>query len=270
MDMKSTKRREISIEWVEDALASWGAELTPKELALCRRNYAPPVDRYYKRIMAIGFEGKKRVLDACCGFGQWALTMAQANHHVEGCDISPVRVSIVLDIARTAGIDNLTATACSLTELPYEADTFDAIFCYVALNCTPWKESLRELARVLEPGGQLYFTANGFGYQVKQWVEQPHKSPDRSPRDYAAIALRNTLDYEARGTPPKIGQIITEMEEMRDFLQSIGLEVLALEDEGHIDVTGGHYPPFPFFPGTYNGMTCCYEVLAVKPIRAVS
>jgi len=268
--MKSTEDQNILLTWVEETLAARSFGLLPKDIALCRRNYSQPLARYEQRLKAIGFTGKKCVLDVCCGFGQWTLALAGLNAEVYGCDISPTRAEMVREIAAKAGIINILTTSCSLSELPYESNSFDAAFCYVSLNCTPWKESLRELARVLDYGGHLYFTANGLGYQVKQWVEQPHKSADRSPREFAAIALRNTLEYEAHGTPPESGQIITEKEEMRDCLQSLGLDILALEDEGHIDVTAGQYPPFPFFPGTYNNLTCCYEVLVAKKIKSPS
>jgi ubiquinone/menaquinone biosynthesis C-methylase UbiE len=249
---------------VKRYLETYADRLGPREPALFERVYTPPLSRYADRLGAIGFNGMERVLDACCGFGQWTLCLAGTNARVDACDISPERTEIVNGLARDLGFSNIEAVQSRLEVMPYEGDTFDAAFCYVSLNCTPWKESLRELHRVLKPGGKVYFTANGLGYFIKQWVEEPHKTTARSPRFFTALSLRNTLDYEETGKGPELGQVVTEKDEMRRELKAIGFTITAMEDEGCIDATGGERPPVSFFPGEYNGLTCCYEVIATK------
>lgn len=255
---------ELIAQHVKRYLKEFEDRLGPREPALFERVYTPPLSRYADRLKAIGFSGMDRVLDACCGFGQWTLCLADMNRRVDACDILDVRADIVNALSAELGIDNIKAVQSRLEIMPYEDDTFDAAFCYVSLNCTPWKESLRELHRVLKPGGKVYFTANGLGYFIKQWVEEPHKTAVRSPRFFTALSLKNTLDYEETGKGPELGQVITEKDEMRSELEAIGFTVTALEAEGCIDVTGGENPPTSFFPGEYNGLTCCYEVIATK------
>lgn len=252
------------LAFLQRHLESGECNLKEREMALCKRVFTPPFTRYADRLASLGFTGHGRVLDACCGFGQWSLCLAELNDRVDACDADPNRIDIISGLAGHLDIRNLEARACPLQSLDYDDNTFDAAFCYVALNCTPWKESLGELYRVLKPGGKLYFTANGLGYFLRQWVEEPYKTAHRSPRFFTALSLQNTLDYEESGKAPELGQIVTEKDEMRECLHDLGFTIHALEDEGHIDMSGGAHPPTPFFPGTYHGLTCCYEALVVK------
>ncbi|MCJ2165644.1 MULTISPECIES: class I SAM-dependent methyltransferase [unclassified Pseudodesulfovibrio] len=249
---------------VQNYLRDYEDRLGPREPALFERVFTPPLARYTKRLRAIRFTDMDRVLDACCGFGQWTLCLAELNRRVDACDISPVRAEIVNTLAHDLGIDSIKAVQSRLETLPYEDNTFDGAFCYVSLTCTPWKESLQELHRVLKPGGRAYFTANALGYFVRQWVEEPHKTAQRSPRFFTALSLKNTLEYEETGKGPELGQVVVEKDEMRTCLDEIGFTITAMEDEGCIDLTNGEHPPTSFFPGEYNGLTCCYEVIASK------
>jgi len=261
--MATTKETQI-LDALDKCLVKYGHQLGPRETALCQRVYTPPLQRYTDRLKAIQYTGMERVLDACSGFGQWTLALADLNQHVDACDISPDRMAIVDMLGELSGANNIDVKTCKLEALAYDDNTFDAAFCYVSLPCTPWKESLKELYRVLKPGGKVYFTANGLGYHVHMWVDEPHKTVHRSPRYFTALSLKNTLEYEEHGKAPEQGQIVVEKDEMRDCLHENGFRILALEDEGCIDMTNGKNPPESFFPGEYNGLTCCYEVLAEK------
>ncbi|EGB15636.1 Methyltransferase type 11 [Pseudodesulfovibrio mercurii] len=262
--MMDTDIDDATARGVARCLRAFADQLGPRDKALFERVYTPPLSRYGDRLQAIGFTGMDRVLDACCGFGQWTLRLAGLNRRVDGCDIAQVRADIVNALARDLGADNVEAVRSRLETLPYEDDTFDGVFCYVSLPCTPWKESLAEIYRVLKPGGRVYFTANGLGYFIQQWMEEPHKTVHRSPRFFTALTLQNTLEYEKSGKSPDMGQIVIERDEMRAHLEALGFTVAAMEDEGRIDLSGGAHPPVSFFPGQYHGLTCCYEVVAVK------
>ena len=51
----------------------------------------------------------------------------------------------------------MTVREGDVTHLPYEADTFDAVFNFAVLHHVPdWKAGLREIARVLKVGGRLF------------------------------------------------------------------------------------------------------------------
>lgn len=252
------------IKAIDDILPGLNLDVPKKDIAFCRRVYDPPLKRYAERLLAIGFKDKASVLDACAGFGQWSVMLSGLNAQVHAFDVSPERMRFLQALASELALDNIKTDVCQLTSLPYEDDKFDAAFCYGSIFCTPWRESLQELHRVLRPGGRLYLTANGFGYQVYVWVEEPNKTDFFSPRDFIPQTLQNTLEYQKTRKPQPWAQIIVEPTEMEEALRENGFKVIATAAEGAIDMSGGKHPPKPFFPGEYHGLTCCYEVLAQK------
>ena len=258
---------------VEQALGAYIPELEKKlpekDVAFCRRVYGPPLERYVNRIRALGFTGLESVLDACAGFGQWSLVLEQLNKQVHACDINSVRLDVLDRISMTLGLNISTCTS-PLDKMPYADESFEAIFCYSSFFCTPWRESLQEVRRVLKPGGRFYCNLNAIGYQLYLWVEEPNKLGSHTPRISVPRTFQNTLDYNTKRTPPEYGQIIIEPNEILQALSEEGMTLLSLEPEGHIDISGGKFPPTPFFPAHYMGQTCCYEILAEKKLPETS
>lgn len=253
---------------IETALAAYFPELErklpEKDVAFCKRVYAPPLERYAARIRALGFTGLNTVLDACAGFGQWSLVFAQLNQKVHACDINEIRLDVLDGVARAMDLD-IATDVCPLNETPYRSNTFDAVFCYSSFFCTPWRESLAEVHRVLKPGGSFYCNLNAIGYQLYLWMEEPNKIGDHTPRISVPRTFQNTLDYQKNRTTPAYGQIIIEPDEMRQALKELGFSLVSLEAEGCIDMSDGVHKPEPFFPSHYMGQICCYEILAEKP-----
>lgn len=105
-----------------------------------------------------GFDvrGCKRILDAACGNGRYSrflLRHADPDAVVTGFDLSPMmlrRARLRLDNPR------VSHAVADLTRLPYADGCFDAIVCGWVLEHLPDPRlGLRELARVLTPGGKL-------------------------------------------------------------------------------------------------------------------
>jgi SAM-dependent methyltransferase len=105
---------------------------------------------------AFDVRGRKRILDAACGNGRYSrflLRYADADAKLTTFDLSPK----MLERARTRlKSDRVTHAVADLTRLPYADGTFDAVVCGWVLEHLPDpRPGLRELARVLAPGGQL-------------------------------------------------------------------------------------------------------------------
>lgn len=109
-----------------------------------------------------GFDvrGCKRILDAGCGNGRYTrflLKQADPDALITGFDYSLGMLGRARDRLHSR---RPTQAAADLTRLPYADASFDAIVCGWVLEHLPDpRPGLRELARVLRPGGKLLLLA---------------------------------------------------------------------------------------------------------------
>jgi demethylmenaquinone methyltransferase/2-methoxy-6-polyprenyl-1,4-benzoquinol methylase len=111
------------------------------------------LDRRWRRLTveAVVSPGD-RVLDACCGTGDLAVAAERAGAgYVSGLDFSPR----MLERARRKS-GTVTWIEGDLLELPFEDEGFDAATVgFGVRNVVDLERALRELRRVLRPGGRL-------------------------------------------------------------------------------------------------------------------
>jgi ubiquinone/menaquinone biosynthesis C-methylase UbiE len=98
----------------------------------------------------------RRVLDVGSGSGYFSRLLAERlpESQVTGVDIDESRLAFARDKAR--GVANLSFQSGELCTLPFEDASFDLAYCrFVLLHLVDPREALREIARVLRPGGRL-------------------------------------------------------------------------------------------------------------------
>ena len=100
-----------------------------------------------------------RVLEIGPGTGYYTLDMAEwvaPGGTIEIFDIQQEFLDHTMGGAREAGRSNVVATQGDATDLPYEDDSIDAVVLTAVLGEIPDRAAaLREVARVLRPGGRL-------------------------------------------------------------------------------------------------------------------
>jgi demethylmenaquinone methyltransferase / 2-methoxy-6-polyprenyl-1,4-benzoquinol methylase len=110
------------------------------------------LDRRWRRltVQAVVAPGD-RVLDACCGTGDLAIAAEREGGRVTGLDFSPRM------LARARGKSQTVEwIAGDLLALPFEGASFDAATVgFGVRNVADLDAALRELRRVLRPGGRL-------------------------------------------------------------------------------------------------------------------
>ena len=97
-----------------------------------------------------------RALELGCGTGLFVEKVAACGVSVTGIDLSPDLLAAAR--ARSARLPNVALTSGNAELLPYPADTFDAVYGSSVLHHLDLDRALREVARVLKPGGRVVFT----------------------------------------------------------------------------------------------------------------
>lgn len=132
------------------------------------------------------------VLDVATGPGEPALCIAEivgAGGSVVGVDIVPAMIAAARREADRRGLTNVSFRTASADELPFERDAFDAVVSRFGVMFFPAPlEGIREMLRVLRPGGKLALAAWHFARDnpfhsvlsdiVARFVESPPLDPE--------------------------------------------------------------------------------------------
>jgi len=164
------------------------------------------------------------VLDLASGVGEPSLTIAEAvgpQGRVVATDLIPEMLSVLQENAAARGVRNMEFRPANAENLPFPDRHFDRVTCRFGIMFIPdIPKALREMRRVLKPGGRVSFVTWGpreenplFGTMIRpflKYVEVPQPDPD-SPHIFRfaeEAKLTRTLSeagfQEARATKHKI------------------------------------------------------------------
>ncbi len=119
----------------------------------------------------------KRCVDAGCGGGRATIMMAEAGaDEVVALDLSRTNVETTRMRARQRALENVVAEEASLLAVPFEEESFDVVWSNGVLHHTGDTDgSLKEIARLLKPGGWMWLYLYGSGgiyWRMVDWVRE--------------------------------------------------------------------------------------------------
>lgn len=106
--------------------------------------------------------GLTRFLDLGCGLGRHALQFAEAGYDVTAFDLSRSGLDVLSATAEERGL-GVELVQGDMRALPFADNTFDCLLSYHCIYHTDLmglKQAIREIARVVRPGGELFLTLN--------------------------------------------------------------------------------------------------------------
>lgn len=141
----------------------------------------------------LGAQTGERILEIGPGTGYYTLEMAEwagDSGRVDIFDIQQEMLDHTMERARERGLGNLVPAKGDARELPYEDAAFDAVMLTTVLGEIPDREAaVREIARVLRPGGRLV---------VGELFGDPHFT---TPREIERLGTGAGLALEERSGP---------------------------------------------------------------------
>jgi SAM-dependent methyltransferase len=137
-----------------------------------------------ERVIAdLRLPARARILDAGCGSGRNMVELAR-HGTVAGVELSDTSV----DIARARGAGEVVAG--SVLEMPFDGESFDLSVCLdVIEHLEDDLGALRELRRVLAPGGSLLVTVPAY-----QWLWSGHDEVNHHHRRYTRRSLQRVAE----------------------------------------------------------------------------
>lgn len=145
---------------------------------------------WVEALAAVAEMRPQRVLDAGCGDGVFARAVA-----------APVVVGIdsaapMVDRARSRGID---ARQARIEDMPFADGEFDVVVCnWVLYHLSDVEAGVRELARVLRPGGRFVGIYNRDRHMEELWEQVRPASVEGD--DYRGVLARQFARVEERDT----------------------------------------------------------------------
>lgn len=152
----------------------------------------------------LGLREGDRLLDLGCGFGRHAFEAARRGAHVVALDagrdevVGVVSTLVAMAEAGELSVATTRATAVQgdALALPFVDGTFDRVICSEVLEHIPDDvAAMRELARVLRPGGTMAVTVPRFGPELVNWAlsDEYHNVPGGHVRIYRRSIIEQRL-----------------------------------------------------------------------------
>jgi len=110
---------------------------------------------YIEDIIKYESTEKMKILDFCCGTGNFSIFPALEGHEVYGIDISKKSIELAKEKIKLFNLNKCNFYCMDSESTNFEENFFDLILCYNSLTYLDLPIALKDLKRVLKPNGKL-------------------------------------------------------------------------------------------------------------------
>ena len=168
---------------------------------------------------------RKDVLEVSCGHGGGAsyLTRTLKPAKYTGLDLNPAGIKFCKNRHQAEGLDFIQGDA---QNLPFPAETFDAVINVEASHCYPnLPRFLAEVARVLKPGGYFLYADFRFSEDIAKWEAVLESAPLKLKQ------MRDISDEVLRGMECNSDRSVALLDrKLPKFLHSLGRDFAGVKD----------------------------------------
>ena len=115
------------------------------------------IEKAERLLHFVSIEGKQDFLEVGCGSGAVSNHIARKHSvNVTGTDIDPDQIRLAQQ--HSSNLANIRFVEADATNLPFEDNDFDIVLSFgVMHHISNWLDALREISRVLRPGGYFIY-----------------------------------------------------------------------------------------------------------------
>jgi ubiquinone/menaquinone biosynthesis C-methylase UbiE len=151
-------------------------------------SHSRQVSRHIEKLLQkVDFKAGQKYLDLGCGNGAVAIYLARKYQlEVTGVDVDPDQIRLAK--AQSHGLSQAHFLTLDGSQLPFEKAEFDLVSTNKVMHHIPnWQDAVREMIRVLKPGGYLIYS----DFIYPGWMASAGQV---IAKNYAGFPTREALD----------------------------------------------------------------------------